>query len=93
MTENRYHDLLGLPEEVEEPDFYQLLGIDRKSLNGETVDSSFKSQMTKLQHIENPRHKEFIEFLKGEIKRARTILTDPGRRQHYDQDSRVVSSN
>ena len=86
MAENRYHELLGLPEEVEEPDYYQILDLERGKLNGEDIEPRFKEQMTKLQRLDNPRHKEFIEFLKGELKRARSILTDPGRRKEYDRE-------
>ena len=86
MAENRYHELLGIPEEVEDPDYYQLLELDRSGIGNERVEARFKAQMTKLQQNENPRHKEFLEFLKGELKRARGILTDPARRSEYDKE-------
>jgi hypothetical protein len=86
MAENRFHELLGLPEEVSDPDYYQLLGIDHSLNDLAAIEARFKEQMTRVQHIENPRHKEFLEFLKGELKRARAILTDEGRRREYDQE-------
>ena len=86
MPENRFHELLGLPEEVNDPDYYQMLGIERTVTDAAAIEARFKEQMTRVQHIENPRHKEFIEFLKGELKRARAILTDDGRRKEYDAE-------
>jgi hypothetical protein len=86
MPENRFHELLGLPEELSDPDYYQLLGVERSQTDTAAIEAKFKEQMTRLQHNENPRHKEFIEFLKGELKRARGILTDASRRKEYDQE-------
>ncbi len=85
MPETRYHELLGLPPEIEDPDYYQLLVVERSVTDAPAIEARFKEQMTRLQKIENPRHKEFIEFLKGELKRARGVLTDPSRRAEYDQ--------
>ncbi len=86
MAENRFHEILGLPEECTDPDYYQLLGIERTLMDAPSIEAKFKERMTRVQHIENPRHKEFIEFLKGELKRARGILTDTGRRAEYDRE-------
>lgn len=86
MAENRFHELLGLPEDVTDPDYYQLLGVERSVTDASAIEAKFKAQMTRAQHIENPRHKEFVEFLKGELKRARGILTDAGRRAEYDRE-------
>ena len=84
MAENRYHILLGLPEEIAHPDYYQLLGI-RAGENGEAaIEEAFKKQMNSLQHLHSPKHKEFIEFLKGEVRKARKVLDDPKRRKEYD---------
>ena len=86
MAETRYHELLGIPADVTDPDYYQLLLLDRAVSDGAKIEAAFKVQMTHLQHIENPKHKEFIEFLKGELKRARGVLADPPRRKEYDQE-------
>ena len=50
------------------------------------VDTSYKSQMSKLQAIRSPKHKSFIEFLKGELRRARTSLADQTKRARYDEE-------
>ena len=85
MPETRYQELLGLPVELEDPDYYQLLAMERSLTDAAAIEARFKEQMTRLQKIENPRHKEFIEYLKGELKRARGVLTDAARRREYDQ--------
>ena len=86
MAETRYHELLGVHEETEEPDYYQLLGIERSRIENADLEARFKEQMGRLQRIESTRHKDFIEFLKGELKRARNILGDAGRRREYDEE-------
>jgi hypothetical protein len=86
MPENRFHELLGISEEISDPDYYQLLGVDRHESDPAAIEACFKEKMTHVQHIENPRHKEFLEFLKGELKRARSILTDEERRGVYDRE-------
>ncbi len=84
MGETRYNELLGLSPEIADPDYYQLLEIERGWVDAAQVEERFKQQMSKLQQIHSPKHKEFIEFLKGELKKARAILTDPMRRDRYD---------
>lgn len=88
MPETRYNELLGLPIEVGDPDYYQLMELERGWIDGAEVEERFKLQMSKLQSIHSPKHKEFIEFLKGELKKARAILTDGPRRRQYDADVR-----
>ncbi|MBI2930539.1 MAG: hypothetical protein HYY16_02715 [Planctomycetes bacterium] len=86
MADTRYHELLQLSEEVSDPDYYQLLELERVVIDEDLVEERFKRQMVKLQAIQSPKHKEFIEFLKGELKKARVTLTDPERRRKYDQE-------
>lgn len=82
----RYNELLGIPNEIRDPDLYQLLGLSRSGFDPAAVDSAYKEQMGRLQKIRSPKHKSFIEFLKGELRRARTALTTPKRRAEYDAE-------
>lgn len=82
----RYNELLGVPNDVRDPDLYQLLGLDRVGFDPEAVDEAYKERMRRLQAVRSPKHKSFIEFLKGELRRARTALTDPARRAEYDAE-------
>jgi len=82
----RYNELLGIPNEIRDPDLYQLLGLSRAGFDPKAVDAAYRAQMSVLQKIRSPKHKSFIEFLKGELRRARTALTTPKRRQEYDAE-------
>lgn len=86
MPETRYNELLGTPAEIGDPDYYQLLELERGWIDVAEVEEKFKQQMSKLQNIHSPKHKEFIEFLKGELKKSRAILTDVSRRRQYDAE-------
>lgn len=80
----RYNELLGIDNTIRDPDLYQLLVLDRQAFNEAAVDVAYRAQMSKLQRIRSPKHKSFIEFLKGELRRARTTLSNDGRREEYD---------
>ena len=82
----RYNELLGIPNEIRDPDLYQLLGLSRDGFDPKSVDAAYRAQMSVLQKIRSPKHKSFIEFLKGELRRARTALTIPKRREEYDAE-------
>lgn len=82
----RYNELLDVPNDVRDPDLYQLLGLDRARFDPHAVDEAYKDRMRRLQAVRSPKHKAFIEFLKGELRRARTALTDPARRAEYDAE-------
>jgi hypothetical protein len=82
----RYNELLGIPNEIRDPDLYQLLGLSRLGFDPGAVDAAYKAGMSRLQKIRSPKHKSFIEFLKGELRRARTALTNPKRRAEYDAE-------
>jgi hypothetical protein len=81
--DDRYHELLGLDPDVSSPNLFQLLNVDSDKLSEEEVEKRFKEQMTKLQHNRSPKHKEFIEYLKGELKTARRTLTDDEALEEY----------
>lgn len=80
----RYNELLGIPNSIRDPDLYQLLGLDRGSFDDAQVEERYRERMGTLQGIKSPKHKSFIEFLKGELRRARSTLVDAKQRQAYD---------
>jgi len=82
----RYNELLDVPNHIRDPDLYQLLGLDRGQFQESDVDAAYKERMSKLQRIRSPKHKSFIEFLKGELRRGRTTLTNAKRREEYDEE-------
>lgn len=83
MPETRYQELLGLDPEITQPDYFQLLLLTPETAAPEAIEARFKEQMTKLQMSKSNKHKEFIEYLKGEIKNARRVLSDIQKRREY----------
>ncbi|MGE0707378.1 MAG: hypothetical protein AB7N76_04490 [Planctomycetota bacterium] len=84
--QTRYNELLGVSNAIRDPDLYQLLGLDRARFDEAAVDTAYKEQMSKLQRIRSPKHKSFIEYLKGELRTARTTLTSAPKRAEYDEE-------
>jgi hypothetical protein len=80
----RYNELLGIPNTIRDPDLYQLLGLERATLDAAVVEERYRERMGTLQAIKSPKHKSFIEFLKGELRRARAVLVDDRQRAAYD---------
>ena len=81
MGDNRYHELLGLDSAIEQPTYYELLNLAPAAATIEAVEKNYKEQMTKLQHIKNPKHKGFIEFLKDELRNAKSTLSNEVKRK------------
>lgn len=87
MPENRYAKLLDIDEAIENPDYYQVLLLDaQQNITPETVEQQYKLQMSKLQQNRSTKYKDFIEFLKGELKTARRIVGDNQQRSAYDRE-------
>ncbi len=82
----RYNELLGIPNSIRDPDLYQLLGLERSGLDAALVEERYRERMSTLQAIKSPKHKSFIEFLKGELRRARAVLVDEKQRREYDRE-------
>ncbi|MCD4657275.1 MAG: hypothetical protein K8S87_06995 [Planctomycetes bacterium] len=76
MSENLYHKLLDVNPEVYSPDYYQLLLIDGNNPSPALIESQYKKQMSKVQNVRSTKYKDFVEFLKGELKQARRIIND-----------------
>lgn len=82
----RYNELLGISNAVRDPDLYQLLDLDRAAFDPSRVEERYRERMGTLQAIKSPKHKSFIEFLKGELRRARAVLVDERQRAEYDRE-------
>ena len=82
----RYNELLGVPNHIKDPDLYQLLGVERDAFDPNGLEDLYRERMGTLQKIRSPKHKSFIEYLKGELRRARTTLTNAKKREEYDQE-------
>ncbi|MGE0434129.1 MAG: hypothetical protein AB7K09_03765 [Planctomycetota bacterium] len=86
MPENFYATLLGIDDEILQPDYYQLLAIDVNTdqLTPELVEEKYKAQMAKAQKVRTPKYKDLIEFLKGELRNAKRTLESPEQIKKYN---------
>jgi hypothetical protein len=82
MRASRYQQLLGLPPEIVSPDYYQLLGIERGFIDHAAIQSTLQERAAKLDAAGDPA---VAEFLKRELDEARATITDPNKREAYDQ--------
>lgn len=83
--ENIYHHLLGVPKEIKNPNYYELLGIEENIQQSLKVEESYREQIQKLQKFgNNPKYKETILFLKGELRKACNTLTNSTLRIEYN---------
>jgi hypothetical protein len=83
---SRWNELLGISNDLRDPDLYQLLGFDRVAFDAALLDERFRDRMQKIQAVRSTKHKEFIEFVKGELRRARRILANAQERADYDRE-------
>lgn len=78
---------LGINEDISNPTYYELLGIDPESCNEAIVDKQLKAQKIKLR--QNIPSQQFIPliltFEKTKLDRAATVLRDPQTRRKYDR--------
>ena len=79
MTQLRmFYRMLGIAENIIEPSFYHLLGIDRKDCDFETVRSALLARKNELR--QNAPGREFvpqiIEFEKEYLEPAAVVLAD-----------------
>ncbi len=87
MNENLYHKLLGLPENLDDPNYYHLLEMTEGTVISSAVEEAYKKQIQKVQRFtNNPKYKEGALFVKGELRKARSTLVDEARRMAYQRD-------
>ena len=86
MPENLFEKLLGTSPDVLNPDYYQLLELDREDLSDDQIESQYKAKMKRLQDVRSTKYKHFVEFLKGQLQNARRTLSDHAARERYDRE-------
>lgn len=85
-SRSRWSELLGVPDDLRDPDLYQILGFERLGFEAAALEERFRERMQKIQAVRSTKHKEFVEFVKGELRRARRILSDERERAQYDRE-------
>lgn len=88
MTKLRmFYRMLGIAENIIDPSFYHLLGIDRKDCNSATVKAALLARKNELR--QNAPGREFvpqiIEFEKEYLEPAASVLADDVKRAKYDK--------
>ncbi len=78
--------LLGLPEDVKEPDLYQVLGLDRRSFEASHVERAFMERMLAVQKNRASESASLVERAKDELQRSRRILLSSTERAAYDRE-------
>ncbi len=84
QTENLYHLILGLPEDVTSPNDYELLGLDQRTGDAETIKTAAADQNRKLLSWQNSDRYADVRKLTLEVVRARDLLLNEESRSAYD---------
>ncbi|MHC4568542.1 MAG: hypothetical protein ACYTE3_22620, partial [Planctomycetota bacterium] len=91
---NLFYKMLGIPEEVTEPTFYDLLGLHPETCCAELVDRMLLVQKNRLrQNIPGPQFIPLIlSFEQKKLERAAAVLRDPRTREKYHEYLRKKAS-
>jgi len=92
---NLFYKMLGIPEEVTEPTFYDLLGLHPETCSAELVDRMLGIQKNRLrQNIPGPQFIPLIlSFEQKKLERAAAVLRDPKAREKYHEYLRQKASH
>jgi hypothetical protein len=84
---NIFYKMLGIPEDITEPTYYDLLGLHPKTCSVELVDRMLHKQRNRLrQNIPGPQFIPLvIKFEKEKLERAAEVLRNPQIRQKYNK--------
>ncbi len=89
---NLYHELLGLPEEITEPNYYVLLGVQPFEKDGNRIDDALTECRFRLVGLELSPDSPFFddaERLLEEVNEAYEILRSDVKRTRYDRALRI----
>jgi hypothetical protein len=86
VKRSRWNELLGIPNEVKLPNLYQILGLEEQAFSADAVEPAFKERMQRVQSLKSTRHKEFLEFVKGELRRGLRVLGSAEEKKAYDRE-------
>jgi hypothetical protein len=82
---NPYHQWLGLPEEVQRPDYYQLLGLSTFEAEPGRIELAAEQTAMKVRSFRPaPRAALWVQLL-DELESAKATLLDPARKANYDR--------
>ena len=84
---NLFYKMLGIPEDVTEPTYYDLLGVHPKMCNAEIVDSMLQKRRSRLrQNIPGPQFIPLVlKFEQKKLEKAAKVLSSPKLREKYNR--------
>ncbi len=83
---NPYHAWLGLPAEIDRPNFYQLLQLAPADCSREAVIAAAKSALKRLKPlVANPEYRSRLAELAKEVEAAAQCLASKSAREQYNQ--------
>lgn len=85
QDDNIYHRILELPEEVTNPNAYELLGLARFESDPKTIKTAAMDRNALLQRMQNAENYEAVKTLEREVGEALVCLTNPKTKAEYDQ--------
>lgn len=87
---NPYHRWLGIREE--QPTFYRLLGVDPFEDDPDVIEDGAERQIAHVRNYQTGKHAEQAHQLLKELTDAKRCLTQPDRKQFYDQSLRAANN-
>jgi len=84
---NLFYKMLDIPEDVTEPTYYDLLGVDPGACNADIVDSMLHQRRSLLrQNIPGPQFIPLVrKFEQKKLEKAAAVLRNPELRQKYNR--------
>lgn len=82
--ENLYHLILGLPEEITSPNYYELLGLEARTTDPQVIKNAAADQNRKLLSWQNSDRYAAVRALTFEVVQARDTLLNPESRAAYN---------
>lgn len=83
---NPYHKWLGIPLNEQPPSLYRLLGVVEFESDLEVIQFAADRQMAHLQNYKTGQHSDLSQKLLNEITHAKLVLSDPAKREAYNQE-------
>ncbi len=87
-----YEKWLGIPKDQRPLDYFQLLGIDPKEKDAETIRAAAKKRIALVSRHKDGSHAKACAHLLKAIQRAQITLLSPDKRKAYEAHLRRQAS-